>query len=62
VIAGDRDDIVPPALSERLYEAAPRPKRFVLVPGAGHNDAELVDGHQMLTAMAGFLSETGVTW
>ena len=38
VIAGDRDDIVPEPLSRRLYDAANEPKRFVLVPGAGHND------------------------
>ena len=28
VIAGDRDDIVPAALSRRLYDAAPEPKRI----------------------------------
>jgi fermentation-respiration switch protein FrsA (DUF1100 family) len=61
VIAGDRDDIVPAALSRRLYDAANEPKRYVLVPGAGHNDRELQDGHQMLTEIDGFLSATGVT-
>jgi hypothetical protein len=33
----------------------------VLVPGAGHNDPDLLDGRQMLDAIDGFLSETGVT-
>jgi uncharacterized protein len=61
VIAGDRDDIVPESLSRRLYEAANEPKRYVLVPGAGHNDRELLDGRQMLTEIEGFLSSTGVT-
>ncbi len=61
VIAGDRDDIVPAALSRRLYDAANEPKRYVLVPGAGHNDRELQDGHQMLAEIDGFLSATGVT-
>lgn len=61
VIAGDRDDIVPEALSRRLYDAANEPKRYVLVPGAGHNDPEIVDGRQMLTEIQGFLSSTGVT-
>ena len=42
VIAGDRDDIVPESLSRRLYEAAPDPKRYLLVPGTGHNDPELI--------------------
>ncbi len=44
VIAGDRDDIVPESLSRKLYDAAREPKRYLLVPGAGHNDPELVDG------------------
>jgi fermentation-respiration switch protein FrsA (DUF1100 family) len=61
VIAGDRDDIVPEALSRRLYEAANEPKRYVLVPGAGHNDPALLDGRQMLTEIQRFLSSTGVT-
>jgi uncharacterized protein len=60
VIAGDRDDIVPTSLSKRLYEAAPEPKRFVLVPGAGHNDVALLDGRQMIDEVGRFLSESGV--
>ena len=48
VIAGDRDDIVPASLSKRLYDAAVEPKRFVLVPGAGHNDPALLVGPQLL--------------
>jgi uncharacterized protein len=61
VIAGDRDDIVPAALSKRLYDAAAQPKRYVLVPGAGHNDPELLDGQQMIDEIDGFLSGTDVT-
>jgi uncharacterized protein len=61
VIAGDRDDIVPEALSRRLFDAANEPKRYVLVAGAGHNDPDLLDGRQMLDSIDGFLSETGVT-
>jgi uncharacterized protein len=57
VIAGDRDDIVPESLSKRLYEAAPDPKRYLLVPGAGHNDPELIDGRRMLDEVGRFLSE-----
>jgi fermentation-respiration switch protein FrsA (DUF1100 family) len=57
VIAGDRDDIVPAALSERLYVAAAEPKRYVLVPGVGHNDPALLDGPQMLDEIDRWLSE-----
>ena len=35
---GTRDSIVPFAMGERLYEAAPAPKRFVKVEGAGHHN------------------------
>jgi fermentation-respiration switch protein FrsA (DUF1100 family) len=58
VIAGDRDDIVPAALSRRLYDAAAEPKRYVLVPGAGHNDPEPAP---VLDEMARFLSATDLT-
>ncbi|MFI5506920.1 alpha/beta hydrolase [Mycobacterium sp. NPDC051804] len=61
VIAGDRDDIVPESLSRRLYEAANGPKRYVVVPGAGHNDPALIDGPQMIAEIQEFLSATGVT-
>ncbi len=60
VIAGDRDDIVPESLSRKLYEAAREPKRFLLVPGAGHNDPELVDGNRMLEEVGRFLSDSEV--
>ena len=44
VIAGERDAIVPPAFSRRLYDAAAEPVRFVVVPNADHNDADLFAG------------------
>ena len=61
VIARDRDDIVPASLSKRLYDAAPEPKRYVVIPGAGHNDQALLDGGQMIDEIKGFLSSTGLT-
>ena len=61
VIAGDNDEIVPEPLSRRLYDAAGEPKRYVVVPGAGHNDRALLDGRQMLDEISGFLSSTGLT-
>ncbi|MEV6432498.1 alpha/beta hydrolase [Nocardia sp. NPDC051463] len=35
---GDQDELLPLRHAERLYAAAPEPKRLVVVPGAGHND------------------------
>ncbi len=60
VIAGDRDDVVPEVLSRKLFDAAPEPKRYLLVPGAGHNDPELAEGRHMLEEVGRFLSEAGV--
>ena len=36
VLHGDRDGIVPIDLGERLFDAAPEPKRFVRLPGVDH--------------------------
>ena len=60
VIAGDRDTLVPAELSQRLYERAGQPKRFVLVPDADHNSMELLDGMQMVDAIVRFLREHSV--
>ncbi len=38
VAHGTRDSIVPFEMGERLYQAAPGPKRFVKVEGAGHHN------------------------
>ena len=56
VIAGDRDRIVPVALSQRLYQAIGGPKELVIVAGADHNDLALLAGDEMMAAMARFLS------
>jgi fermentation-respiration switch protein FrsA (DUF1100 family) len=58
VIAGERDGIVPPEQSRELFEAAPEPKRFVLIPGADHNALELLAGDELLREMLRFLHET----
>jgi len=60
VIAGDRDDVVPESLSKKLYDAAPDPKRYLPVPGTGHNDPELVGGDPLLDEVGRFLSEANV--
>jgi uncharacterized protein len=36
ILHGELDGIIPFALGERLYEAAPAPKRFVRLKGVGH--------------------------
>jgi fermentation-respiration switch protein FrsA (DUF1100 family) len=61
VIAGDRDGIVPADLSRDVYDAVPgSDKRWLLVAGANHNDAELVHGAELVTETAAFVSRHSV--
>jgi hypothetical protein len=55
VLAGARDRIVPIRQSQRLYAAAPDPKRIVIAPEADHNDHELLAGDEMILAITRFL-------
>jgi len=36
---GDRDEVIPLAQAKELFTAASEPKQFLLLKGAGHNDA-----------------------
>ncbi len=56
VIAGERDAIVPPAQSRRLFDAASEPKRFVLID-ADHNDPALLDGAELVDAVLRFAAQ-----
>ncbi len=38
VMHGDADNTVPELMGQRIFEAAPEPKRYVVFPGAGHSD------------------------
>jgi fermentation-respiration switch protein FrsA (DUF1100 family) len=53
-IHGDQDDVVPYALGRQLYEAAPNPKEFLTIPGAGHNDTYQVGGPAYFQRLRGF--------
>ena len=54
---GDRDEIVPYALGRRLFEAAPEPKSFETLEGAGHNDTVEVGGRPYFARIQAFLDE-----
>lgn len=56
VIWGERDAIVPPEQSLAVAEAAHR-SRHLVIAGAGHNDAALLYGEDMVEGIAGFLDE-----
>jgi fermentation-respiration switch protein FrsA (DUF1100 family) len=54
---GDRDEIVPYRLGRALFEAAPEPKAFETIAGAGHNDTIEVGGRPYFERIQRFLDE-----
>ena len=62
VIHGERDEIVPFAMGQKLFEAATDPKFFYPVKDAGHNDVFIVGGEkyfQIFVDFAGNAKRTG---
>jgi hypothetical protein len=56
-IHGDKDEIVPYELGQRLYEAAKPEKDFYTIRGAHHNDTYLVGGKEYLDRFERFVRE-----
>jgi uncharacterized protein len=56
IIHGTQDEIVPFRLGKILYDAAPAPKSFYSVPGAGHNDLLWAAGAEYSRRLHLFLS------
>lgn len=52
---GDRDEVIPLVLGRRLFEAAPQPKQFEVLYGAGHNDTFEMGGAAYPAQIRGFL-------
>jgi uncharacterized protein len=53
IVHGDRDTVIPIESGERLYSLIEGPKRFLRVPGAGHEDL----GPRAIEAMRAFVVE-----
>jgi uncharacterized protein len=56
VIHGDSDRLIQPTLGKKLYEAASEPKRFVLVKGGSHHNANVMGQAQMRTALSDMMN------
>jgi fermentation-respiration switch protein FrsA (DUF1100 family) len=54
-IAGDADRIVPLDDTQALFDAAPMPKRLVVIDGADHNDEALAVGPRVIRAVVEWL-------
>jgi len=62
IVHGTCDETIPFSMGEGLYQAAPQPKSFFAVEGAGHNDVFAVGGEQYVRELRGFIAgETGQT-
>ena len=57
VVAGENDRIVPAEQSRRLYQAASDPKQFVLIPGADHNDWQMLASERPTSSLSQFLRD-----
>jgi len=58
VIHGTRDEVIPFSMGRRLFEAAPEPKQFFTVEGAGHDDVFIVGGEDYLKRMKSLIEAT----
>ena len=56
-IHGDADGLVPFEQGKAVYEAAPEPKDFYTIPGAGHNDTYLVGGDEYFQCLKDFCED-----
>jgi fermentation-respiration switch protein FrsA (DUF1100 family) len=61
IVHGDRDEIVPFAMGQKLFEAAADPKYFYPVKDAGHNDVFIVGGEKYFEAFADFAGKAKTT-
>lgn len=56
VVAGTADEIVPIAQSRAVYAAATAPRRWLEIPGAHHNDLDLLAGPPLIAAIVDLLT------
>jgi len=54
-IHGSADEVVPTWMGQALYQAAPQPKRMLMVPGGHHMDSAEIGGQQYLDAVRDFI-------
>ena len=55
VLHGERDEIVPFAHGQTVFDAAPQPKKFFTIAGAGHNDTYIVGGESYFRQLREFI-------
>jgi hypothetical protein len=58
VLQGDRDEVIPVEQGKKVFAAAPSPKEFYAIPGAGHNDTFHVGGNAYFDVIKSFIDRT----
>lgn len=58
IVHGTRDEVVPFEMGQQLFAAAPEPKRFYPIEGAGHNNLLEVGGEPYLACLQQFVAES----
>ena len=58
IVHGTRDDVVPFVKGEQLFRAAPEPKRFFPIQGAGHNNVMEIGGESYLACLRSFVEDS----
>jgi uncharacterized protein len=57
IVQAERDEVVPPDQTRRLFALAAAPKEYFVIPGAHHNDTYLVGGRPYLEVLRRFLDD-----
>jgi len=60
VLHGDRDEVVPYEQGKKVFAAAPGPKDFYTIKGAGHNDTYIVGGDAYFQRLKVFIETATV--
>jgi hypothetical protein len=55
IIHGQNDEIIPLAMGQRLFAAAPEPKELYIIPRAHHNDTYLTGGDDYFVRLHRFI-------
>jgi fermentation-respiration switch protein FrsA (DUF1100 family) len=58
IVHGTRDEVVPFAMGQQLFAAAPEPKSFYPIEWAGHNNLMEVGGEPYLACLRRFVEES----
>jgi pimeloyl-ACP methyl ester carboxylesterase len=58
IVHGTRDEVAPFEMGQQLFRAAPEPKRFYSIEGAGHNNLMEVGGASYLACLQSFIAES----